>query len=170
MIPLQNLLYFFFLLGWNNDFLSSVVYSVCTWCIVDRKIGRLKEPRAQSWECHSSNRLHLSLKRPLISSWLMTHRAIMVLRALHIHSLSSSSSAPGEKPQQCEVSRHTKQRSRRTRIQMLIKKDVSPLCHSVMHCHWEPVDTETIEHRRDGRWRRKHSQFNLAIKNGFISV
>lgn len=173
MILFENLLWFFWGGGsffcWSNDFLSNVVYLLYCW---PQRRQQEKEPRMESWECRSSNRPHLSLKLPLISRWLMTHSAVMAPRALHIHSLSSSSRTPGERPQQCELSRHPKLRSCRTRIQTLIKKDVSSI--AIQLCiatgsGW----TETIEHRRDGKVGKKAFtvQFICAgIKNGFISV
>lgn len=99
-----------FFLGSNDFFFSppSVVYHVCTCCSVDLKLGKQKERHTESWEHHSSNRPHLSLKWPLISFWLMAHRAIMVPYTLNIHLLPSPSNTPGEKPQQCELSRHPK--------------------------------------------------------------
>lgn len=55
-----------------------------------------------------------------------------------------------------------KLRSRRTRIQVLIKKDVCSI--AIQLCiatgsGW----TETTEYRRDGKVEEKHSEFNLSV-------
>lgn len=115
--------------------------------------GMLKKPDTESGESRSNNRPRLSVELPLISYWLMTHRAMMALCAFHIHSLFSSSHAPGEKPQQYKCWNTQKLHSRWTPMQTLIKKDVSSI--AIQLCiatgsGW----TETIN-RRDEKVKKK---------------
>ena len=148
----------------GNDFLSSV----CTYCIVDHKEGNRKEPlHTWSWECRGCNGPRSSLKLPLISSWLMTHWAVMAPRALHIHSLCSSSNAPGEKPQQCRaVEIPKKPRSRRAGIQTLIKKDAASIAIQLCNAtgSWW---TETQRGWEGAEWSTQGSIYLYGNKGWF---
>jgi len=97
----------------------------------------------------------ISPSNGLISPWLMTHTAVMALHALHIHSLYSSSHAPGEKTHNNESCRDTQElRSRQTRIQTLIKKDISSIAIQLCIASGSGW-TGTIEYRRDGKVEKR---------------